>query len=799
LDGDLAVLDDYLLAHPEAGEKLQALAASGHLGVGPWVVLADEHAVSGETIVHNLQAGVRCAGQLGQNPMVVFLAPSWGHVPQLPQLLRQAGAEHALVSPGPSPAEARSAFWWRAPNGSSVRAEYPSHPDLARAGLPDRPDEATGHDPPSRATKLLEALDSREQGYDPPPGPLLWLYPTDLSEPARNSLNAQAESLAELMAAVNSRQDRYFLRVAPVQDYLQELASSGLPSLNGELRPAPAGNGWAGLFSASPELAASAAAAERALERFAEPLCALWLSPAEWPESELSLAWGELVRNSDWRIRAPTPGAGAPDPSRTRRAGEGYEHVAQLAGDAARRALWAATTAFSRPGPVAINPTARARSGLVQLGAAHAADLPWAQSLRGGEVLAWAHDVPAFGWAALRGSSGDPRRAGVEPVRAQSHDLAGPSLDNGLVHLAVSAAEGTFAINGQWGLDSLVDRSLEAPRSSRPHPEAAVLTTLASQGLVGTDSASDGGSIAGIERPVSVRVELTETGPLRGRLVLARRYQWANLEPEVRTEVELRAGEPLVRVTASFSNLRPGHQLRTVFPLPTHATSSLADSPFATTERPASPEASYPFRSFACSGGLVMLHDGLGEYEVLAGGWAVALTLLSSPTPPFHSHGPGHGEPDASEPWDPWECAVTPPGAGRRALAGAGADQLGRHIVRYAVGLGSPTDGPAGGLCPFELAEQAFVPLQVVQATGRGLLAERGSHLEVGGGQVQVSGLRRVGDQLELRAFNPSPAPSVVELPGRKGYLVDIGGRTQAAWEGSFPLAPWSIVTARIL
>ena len=440
------------------------------------MVLADEHAVSGETIVHNLQAGVRWAGQLGQSPTVVFLAPSWGHVPQLPQLLRQAGAEHAFISNGPSAAEARTAFWWRAPNGSSVRAEHPPQPDLAYAGRPDDADQGSVDDPSDRATRLLEALDSRDQGCEPAAGPLLWLYPTDLSEPAGNSLNAQAESLVELMDAVNSRQDRYFLRVAPVQDYLEELTSSGLPSLSGELRPAPEGGGWAGLFSAMPELAASAAAAERALEHFAEPLCALWLDPGDWPEGELSLAWGHLVGNSDWRIRAPLSGSGVARLSLRPLLGEGYDHVAKLAGDAARRALSVASRAFSRPGPVAVNPTSRQRSGLVQLDATLATGLPWAQPLRRGNVLAWAHDVPGFGWAALAGSSGDELSAGIEPVRAQRHDLAGPSLDNGLVHLSVNAAEGTFAINGHWGLDNLVDRPLEAaprlvplPAGGRPH------------------------------------------------------------------------------------------------------------------------------------------------------------------------------------------------------------------------------------------------------------------------------------------------------------------------------------------
>ncbi len=35
------------------------LAAAGRITVGPWYILMDEFLVSGETIVRNLQAGMR--------------------------------------------------------------------------------------------------------------------------------------------------------------------------------------------------------------------------------------------------------------------------------------------------------------------------------------------------------------------------------------------------------------------------------------------------------------------------------------------------------------------------------------------------------------------------------------------------------------------------------------------------------------------------------------------------------------------------------------------------------------------
>ena len=57
LDGQTAVVDDYLAVRPEAESRLRALARAGQLQVGPWMILMDEFMVSGETIVRNLQHG----------------------------------------------------------------------------------------------------------------------------------------------------------------------------------------------------------------------------------------------------------------------------------------------------------------------------------------------------------------------------------------------------------------------------------------------------------------------------------------------------------------------------------------------------------------------------------------------------------------------------------------------------------------------------------------------------------------------------------------------------------------------
>src|SRR5216117_4072348 len=48
LDGQMAVVDDYLAIRPEAEPRLRRLAASGRVSMGPWYILMDEFLVSGE-------------------------------------------------------------------------------------------------------------------------------------------------------------------------------------------------------------------------------------------------------------------------------------------------------------------------------------------------------------------------------------------------------------------------------------------------------------------------------------------------------------------------------------------------------------------------------------------------------------------------------------------------------------------------------------------------------------------------------------------------------------------------------
>src|SRR3712207_4560163 len=97
LDGQMAVVDDYLEVRPEAEPALRRLAATGRVAMGPWYTLPDEFLVSGETHVRNLQLGLERAAAFGGAMDVGYLPDMFGHLAQMPQLLSQFGFGHAVV------------------------------------------------------------------------------------------------------------------------------------------------------------------------------------------------------------------------------------------------------------------------------------------------------------------------------------------------------------------------------------------------------------------------------------------------------------------------------------------------------------------------------------------------------------------------------------------------------------------------------------------------------------------------------------------------------------------------------
>jgi mannosylglycerate hydrolase len=832
LDGQMAVVDDYLEVRPEAEGRLRALAAAGRVSMGPWYILMDEFLTSGETIIRNLQMGMTRSAAFGGALEVGYLPDMFGHIAQMPQLLRLGGFEHTVIWRGVPSAITKNAFNWSAPDGSQVRAEY----------LPVG--YSNGSSLPTDAKAFIRRTDDHVQEVAP------FLLDDLLVMNGGDHIFPQP-GLGRVVAEANDLQDNYHFEVTSLPAYLARAPKDGLENWQGELRSGFRSNMLMGVTSNRVDVKRLGALAERELERRAEPLVALFESPDLWPQRMFDLAWKEMVRNSAHDSICACSVDEVVDAVLHR-----YNEARAIARGLADRAVLALSGSMAEPGTYILNPTPRSRSGTIELvvsAAEPASDgvqvvsertgLPgmmvldattvrtilgmlqgpkidedaWVQdivveeddegisiTLRVGaeerfnvpiaeakqdiytklgarpdavvrvgleqppirRIVARAADVPGYGWTTF-----EPAPL-AHPVSLDDQD-GSLVLSNGLLTVAVDATTGTFSLNGRPGFGRLVDGG----------------------DLGDSYNYSPPGQDRIIDAPNSVTLRQLDPGPVRAGLAIDAAYQWADHvdgtsqarvgahDVTVTTVLELRADESALRVTTSFVNPSRDHRLRVHLPLPEPARTSVAECAFTTVERGLTAEGrsdefglpTAPARRFVSAGGLTVVHEGICEYELIDieddTAHTIALTVLRS-TGMLSRLGMAY-RPFPAGPLTPVD----------------GLQLAGRPItLRYALALGVDD--------PYALADDILVPLEVVSALGGGAREARGSEFTVHG--AEVSALHRSGGVLEVRVFNPTAQATTVEIPSHSGWLVDLRGYPQEAFEGSFELRPFGIATVRL-
>jgi alpha-mannosidase len=125
LDGQTAMIDDYLERRPEREAEIGQRIREGRLSAGPWFTQMDEFLVSGGSHVRNLRMGLARARELGADPTIGYLPDQFGHIGQMPRILRDQGIEWAFVWRGVPREIERSTFRWRSTDGEAeVLCEY---------------------------------------------------------------------------------------------------------------------------------------------------------------------------------------------------------------------------------------------------------------------------------------------------------------------------------------------------------------------------------------------------------------------------------------------------------------------------------------------------------------------------------------------------------------------------------------------------------------------------------------------------------------------------------------------------
>ena len=345
LDGQLATIDDYLEIRPEQAERIAGHVRSGRLAIGPWQILMDEFLVSGETLVRNLEMGWQRAEDFGGPMKVGYLPDMFGHVAQMPQILRKAGLADAVVWRGVPAAVDRHAFRWESPDGSWVRAEYLPGGYGNAAHL-----FAVSEGMNGAASRLLDWA-APWFGTDP----VLAMYGTDHTVPV--------PELAALVSRLNEVHDASSMRISTLAQYVAQAPAltPDDPSWRGEMRSGARANLLMGVASARIDIKQAAGRAETALERYAEPLTALHVTPEAWPAAFLRLAWDKVVENSAHDSICGCSVDPVVDQVLVR-----FAEAEQIGTTVARRAAAAVAVAVPRGAVTILNPSPSRRSGLVE-------------------------------------------------------------------------------------------------------------------------------------------------------------------------------------------------------------------------------------------------------------------------------------------------------------------------------------------------------------------------------------------------------------------------------------------------
>ena len=275
----------------------------------------DEFLVSGESHIRNLERGTARARDLAgrdvpvDGPAFGYLPDQFGHVGQMPQILRNGGIEHAVLWRGVPAAIDRTAFHWEAPDGSAVLAEY-----LAFG-------YSIGWEFGHQRDAEPERSRARSTWCGRSPRVADRVLITVGSDHADRIPQAELAPLLEEASAIAGVRAEF----GSIASFLDAPAPESLPTWRGELRSGARAHLLPNVYSARVRQKVERGRLEALVERYAEPLAA-FVPGVTWPADELdpnrgcSCGTARTTRSAGARsIRWRTTSTGATRP-RGRRA-----------------------------------------------------------------------------------------------------------------------------------------------------------------------------------------------------------------------------------------------------------------------------------------------------------------------------------------------------------------------------------------------------------------------------------------------------------------------------------------------
>ncbi|MGA2285315.1 MAG: glycoside hydrolase family 38 C-terminal domain-containing protein [Dehalococcoidia bacterium] len=775
-DGQTAPVEDYLAIRPDRRELVERMVREGRLLIGPWYVAPDEFLPHVESLIRNLQRGIRIARDFGGAMRVGYQPDAFGHSAHLPAVLRGFGFESAVVWRGADERARKTELHWRSPDGSSVLALYLPLGYGFAWPLPSDPKQMAERLAffrrslaPLAATRYLAIMNGND--HAPPQADLPALLEM-ANERLRGGRIVQS-SLPQLLAEIAAEVERRRLRL-PVYD--GEMRSSRRsPLLPGSI----SARMWVKqrnqrceetlIASAEPLATWCALLRARLLDKWREPSLPwgpLTGYPAAWASVTglLREAWRQLLMNQQ---HDPLYGAGAD--SIYGEVAQRFDACEQIAGDLARRALTclaAQVDAGGRRSVVVFNPLngprddfaifdwrpedadgaplavvdARGRRHPCQVVSRPAGEaLPFSPP-RSTKIGFLARDVPACGYESFELVLG--------PDEADAAAAGGNTIENEFFAVSADADDGSIMLRDKrtgrvyHGLNRFVDDGDCGDEYNHCSPLRDRV----------------------VDRPARApTIAVVESGPARWTLAIEMDYR---LPDGLTADRKARARRSAICRICSLVRLYPrvarvefetqvdnqarDHRLRVHFPTGVQSAVSRAEQHFGVVARPIGvpaadeswveqPAGTQPQKTFVDANdgasGLLLANRGLPEYEALPGadGVTLALTLLRCVG--------WLSRPDLSPRTGPAGPTIETPEA----------QCLGRHVFEYAV---APHEG--GWENAMAEAHCFARPLRAAVSSGLGALPPAASLVEVKPAGLVVSAIKTAedGSGVVVRVYN---------------------------------------------
>jgi mannosylglycerate hydrolase len=803
LDGQVSLLDDYLEVRPEKREDLQRLVREGRLEIGPWYVQPDEFLISAESLVRNLLLGDRAARPFGAIMKQGYVPDTFGHVSQLPQILRgfDIGTFYTMRGLAEDIEEFGTEFWWEAPDGSKVMAHFLSETYSNAAVLGSDPAKISfRHDRISEPSSYFVSYDSLFELRDnlakrASNGTILFLNGSD---------HVTVQPLfSKYVFDLNQRmKDRLFN--GKLGDF-ERLALEGNPELNtyrGELRWARYQPILKGVYSSRMYLKQENERTQQLLEGMAERAAAVVYALGGRDYSPfLRHAWKELVKNH----AHDSIGGCSADAVHRQMVGR-YDTARQIGQKVVDESLdYLSSLVAPDPEPgmvplVVFNPSPWERGGSVRVDVSLETDVPlkrrifdWIgqkeldiensrllapdgteipfnvrgkqlhiedalyrrKSVRRATIQFLAEEIPPLGYKVFRlveSDGGERMRLAEPPWEATLENERLRVSVEGDMTLSVFDKESGRVYSG---LNLFVDEGDAGDTYNFSPPEVG--RSVLSSGEDWDIEAGDDPRVLMLRGNLRLPKGLSEDRRSRSE---------ETTRCPVNVRVRLAPGSRRVEITTEFYNRARDHRLRVAFPSGFGSVGeSVAETAFGTVRRSTTPMESagwretdnvlFSQRRFVCvedgeGHGLAVLNKGLPEYEATPEG-IINLTLLRSVG------------------WLSRSDLSTRRGHAGPPLPTPEAQCSGRHVFEYAV---VPYSGGVEGADMFREAEEYWLPLEAWDVQRGNEAKEKsprgapGFFLEVGGENVVISSLKKSTDReaITIRVFNSSERETTATL-----------------------------------